>query len=82
MNAVLAGIFTVPLHLTVKIGDGEGLGKFHTTEALDPPDDIVGRSIKVRPAAMAIEFKFFTMRGYRRHNRFRCCLSAFKGRGG
>jgi len=33
MNAVLAGIFagifTVPLHLTVEIGDREGFGKFH-----------------------------------------------------
>ena len=29
MNAVLAGIFTVPLHLTVEIGDREGFGKLH-----------------------------------------------------
>jgi hypothetical protein len=29
MNAVLAGIFPVPLRLTVEIGDGEGFGKFH-----------------------------------------------------
>ena len=60
------GISTVPLHLAVKIGDGEGLGKFHTTVALDPPDDVVGRHIKVRTATMAIELEFFTMRGYRR----------------
>jgi hypothetical protein len=33
MDPVLAGIFTVPLHLTVEIGDREGLGKVHVTVA-------------------------------------------------
>src|ERR1700693_28039 len=82
MDAVLAGISTVPLHLAVKIGDGKGLGQFYTTVALDPPDDVVGRRIKVRPTAMAIEFKFLAMRGYRRHDGFRRRLAAFEGRGG
>src|ERR1700722_17780173 len=82
MDTVLAGIFTVPLHLTVEIGDREGLGKSYATVVLDPPDDLVRRSIKVRPAAMTVKFKFFTMRGHRRHNRFCCCLPAFEGRGG
>src|SRR5215831_20138803 len=31
---------------------------------------------------MVVEFKFFTMRGYSRHNRLCCCLSAFERRGG
>jgi len=31
---------------------------------------------------MVVEFKFFTMRGYRRHNRLCCCLSAVERRGG
>ena len=70
MDAVLAGILTVPLDLTVEIGDREGLGKFYATVAFDLPDDVVGRSIKVRPAAMPVEFKFFAMRGHRRHDRF------------
>src|SRR5689334_15856845 len=82
MDPVLAGIFAVPLHLAVEIGDRESLAESHATVALDPPDDVVRRSIKIRPAAMAIEFKFLTMRGYRRHHRFRCRLSAFEGRGG
>src|SRR5262249_18528416 len=72
----------VPLHLTVEIGDSERLGKSYVTVALDPPDDVVGRSIKVRPAAVVIEFKFFTMRGNSRHNRLCCCLSAVERRGG
>src|SRR5262249_756726 len=82
MDPVLTGIFTVPLHLTVVVGDRERLGNFHATVPLDPPDDVVGRSIKIRPAAMAIEFKFFTMRGYRRPDRFPGGLAAFEGRGG
>jgi hypothetical protein len=63
MDSVLAGVFTVPLHLTVEIGACEIPGNFRATVALDPPDYVVGRSIKSRPAAMAIEFKFFTMQG-------------------
>jgi len=43
----------------------------------DPVADWVSRLL--RPAAVAIEFKFFTMRSYRRHNRFRCCLFRFRG---
>src|SRR5262249_39119875 len=31
---------------------------------------------------MVVEFKFFTMRGYSRHDRLCCCLSAFERRGG
>jgi len=58
------------------------VSKLHATVALYAPDDVVGRGIKIRPAAMMVEFKFFTMRGYRGHNRLCCCLSAFKGRGG
>jgi hypothetical protein len=29
-----------------------------------------------------VEFKFFAMRGYNRHNRLCCCLSTFERRGG
>src|SRR5207248_376331 len=60
MDTVLAGILTVPLHLTVEIGDRESLRNFYVTVALDPPDDVVGHSIEIRPAAMTLEFKFFT----------------------
>src|SRR6516165_8602729 len=82
VDAVLAGIFGVPLHLTIEVGDRKGLGKLHATVALYAPDYVVGRSIKIRPAAMLVEFKFFTMRGNSRHNRLCCCLSAFERRGG
>ena len=74
MDAVLAGVPAVPLHLAVEIWDREGLCEFHVTIALDPPDDVVGRGIKVWPAAMAVEFKFLAMRGHHRHNGFRCRL--------
>src|ERR1700757_847767 len=77
VNAILAGIFAVPLDLAVEIGDREGLGKLHPAIALDPPDDVVGRGIEVRPAAMTVEFEFLAMRGHRRHDRFRGSLSAF-----
>src|SRR5215813_9222709 len=79
---LLAGILAVPLHLTVAVGDRKGLGKLHATVALYAPDDVVGRCLKIRPAAMVVEFKFFTMSGYSRHDRLCCCLSAFEGRGG
>ena len=82
VNAILAGIFAVPLDLAVEIGDREGLGKLHPAIALDPSDDVVGRGIEVRPAAMTVEFEFLAMRGHRRHNGFRGRLSAFEGRGG
>src|SRR5882762_5004147 len=62
VDAILAGIPAVPLYLAVEIGDREGLGKFHPAIALDPPDDVVGRGIEVRPAAMAVEFEFLAMR--------------------
>src|ERR1700687_2308692 len=70
-------------HFTSRSRSGmEGLGQFYTAVALDPPDDVVGRRSKVRPTAMAIEFKFLAMRGYRRHGGFRRRLAAFEGRGG
>ena len=72
----------MPLDLAVEIGDREAVGKFHATIGFDAPGDVVGRGIKVRPAAMAVEFKFFAMRGHGRHNRFRCCLPPFESRGG
>jgi len=56
--------------------------KLHATVALYALNDVVGRGIKIRPAAMAVEFEFFTMRGYSRHNRLCCSLSAFERRGG
>ena len=49
MNAILAGIFAVPLDLAVEIWDRERLGKVYAAIALDPPDDVVGRGIKVSP---------------------------------
>jgi hypothetical protein len=52
MDTVLAGLFTVPLHFTVQRRDGKGVGNIHATIALDPPDDFVGRRIKIGPAAM------------------------------
>ena len=61
VDTVLAGIFAVPLHFTIEVGDRKGLGKLHTTVALYAPDDVVGRGIKIRPAAMVVEFKFFTI---------------------
>ena len=64
MNAILAGIFAVPLDLSVEIGDREGLGKLHAAIALDPLDDVVGGGIKVRPAAMTVEFEFLATRGH------------------
>ena len=36
MNAILAGVFAVPLDLAVEIWDREGLGKLHAAVALDP----------------------------------------------
>ena len=72
----------MPLDRAVKIGDRDGLGKFHPTIALDPPDDVVGRGIEVRPAAMTVEFEFLAMRGHRRHDGFRGRLFAVEGRGG
>src|SRR6516164_10881438 len=82
LNAILAGIFAVPLDLAVEIRDREGLGKLHAAIALDPADDVVGRGIKVRPAAMMVEFEFLAMRGHRRHDGFRGSLSTCEGRGG
>src|ERR1700747_1622057 len=82
MDPVLAGIFTVPLHLAVEIGDREGLGKFHPGIALDPPDDAFGVASRVRPAAMMVEFKFSPMRGPSRYDRFCCSLAVFEGRSG
>src|SRR3954452_22089350 len=82
VNAILAGIFAVPLDLAVEIGDREGLGKLHAAIALDSSDDVAGRGIEVRPAAMTVEFEFLAMRGHRRHDGFRGRLSAFEGRGG
>src|SRR5690349_7031012 len=58
MDAVLAGISAVPLHLAVQIGDGEGLGELDAAIALDPMDDVVGCRLEVRPAAMALELEF------------------------
>ena len=66
MDTVLAGILAVPLHLAIEVGDRKGRGKLHATVALYAPDDVVGRGIKIRPAAMVVEFEFFTMRGYSR----------------
>ena len=57
--------FAVPLDLGVEIGDREGLRKLHPALALDLPDDVVGRGVEVRPAAMAVEFEFLAMRGHR-----------------
>jgi hypothetical protein len=50
------GTVAIPLYLAVEIGDREGLGKFHPAIALDLSDDVVGRGIEVRPAAMTLEF--------------------------
>src|SRR5262249_23722999 len=61
--------------------DRKGLGKLDTTVGLHAPDDVVGRGVKIRPAAMTVECKFFTMRGYSRHNRLCRCLSVFERRG-
>ena len=46
------------------------LGNLHPTIALDPPDDVVGCGIEVRPDAMVVEFEFLAMRGRRHHNGF------------
>src|SRR5271157_1454770 len=81
MDTVLAGISAVPLDLAVEIGNRERLGKFHSAVAFDPPDDVIGSSLKIRSAAMVVEFEFFTMRGHRRHDSLRGCPPAFK-RGG
>ena len=57
MDTVLPGIFAVPLHLPIEVGDGEGLGKSYANVALYAPDDVVGRGIKIGPAAMMVEFR-------------------------
>src|SRR4051812_14139142 len=80
VDTVLAGVLAVPLHLSIEIGDCEGLSKVHTAVALDPPDDVVGGGIKVRPAAMVVEFEFFTMRSDSRYNRRCRGLPAFERR--
>src|SRR5437763_13150403 len=54
VDAVLAAILAVPLHLSIKVGDHEGFGKLHAAIALDPPDDVVGGGIKIRPAAVVV----------------------------
>jgi hypothetical protein len=56
---------------TMKVGE-----TLHPAIALDPPDDVVGRGIEVRPAAMAVEFEFLPMRGHRRHNGFTAAFPA------
>jgi len=43
VDTVLAGIFAVPLHLTIEVGDRKGLGQLHAAVALYAPDDVVGR---------------------------------------
>jgi hypothetical protein len=71
-------------HLTSRSRSGiaKASASFTPAIALDPPDDVVGRGIEVRPAAMTVEFEFLAMRGHRRHDGFRGSLSAFEGRGG
>ena len=81
MDTVLAGIFAVPLDLAVEIGNREGLGEFHAAVAFDPRDDVIGRGVEIWAAAMALELEFLTMRGHRRHDGLRRCLSALE-RGG
>src|SRR5580704_6967934 len=81
VDTVLAAISAVPFYLAVEIWDRERLSQLHAAVAFDPHDDVIGSGIKVRPAAMAIEFEFFTMPGNRRHDGLRCRLAAFE-RGG
>ena len=76
MDAVLAGIAAVPLYLAVEIGDGEGLGQPQITVALEPPDDVVGGRVHVRPAGMVVELEFLAVRRHRRHHRFGRFLAA------
>ena len=57
MDAVLAGVLGMPLHLAVEIRYRKGVRELHATVALDPGDDVVGCRVEVRPAAMALELE-------------------------
>src|SRR4029079_9299566 len=81
MDAVLPGILAMPLYLAVEVGDGKGLGKVEAAVAFDPLDDLVGRRLEIRSAAMAIECEFLAMSADRRHDRFRGRLAGIQGRG-
>src|SRR5215472_16188021 len=57
-----AGMLQCHLTSRSRSGIAEGLGKLHAAIALDPSDDVVGRGIEVRPAAMTVEFEFLAIR--------------------
>src|SRR5689334_7955366 len=77
MDAVLASVLGMPLHLAVEIRYRKGVRELHATVALDPGDDVVGCRVEVRPAAMALELELLTVRRHR-HDEFCRHLAAVK----